>query len=136
MKILRSQLMGNWYPADGDTPAILHNPTTEEPIGQVSSSGIDFGAVVEHSRMTGGSALRDDQMVNIADAIFLLEFLFTGGNGPVCPDAGDSNDDGLINIGDAINLLSFLFTGGSMIPYPYPGYGIDPTPDSLGDCLP
>lgn len=77
-----------------------------------------------------------DQLVNIADAIFLLDFLFTGGTPPVCPDAGDTNDDGALNIGDAINLLNFLFTSGSTIPYPYPGYGIDPTPDSLGACLP
>ncbi|MEE2884009.1 MAG: 3,4-dehydroadipyl-CoA semialdehyde dehydrogenase [Planctomycetota bacterium] len=59
MKILRSQLMGNWYPAAGDSLSTLHNPTTEEPIGQASSSGIDFGAVVEHSRTIGGSALRE-----------------------------------------------------------------------------
>ncbi|MEC9475816.1 MAG: PKD domain-containing protein [Planctomycetota bacterium] len=77
-----------------------------------------------------------DQTVNIADAIFLLNFLFTGGDASVCPDAGDTNDDGSINIGDPINLLNFLFTSGSTIPYPYPGYGIDPTPDSLGACLP
>ncbi|MEC9475817.1 MAG: 3,4-dehydroadipyl-CoA semialdehyde dehydrogenase [Planctomycetota bacterium] len=59
MKILRSQLMGKWYPAEGDSPAILHNPTTEEPIGRVCCSGIDFGEVVNHSRTTGGAALRE-----------------------------------------------------------------------------
>lgn len=59
MKNLRSQLLGNWYPADGDSPAIVHDPTTEKPIGQVSCSGIDFGAVVEHSRTMGGAALRE-----------------------------------------------------------------------------
>ena len=52
------------------------------------------------------------------------------------PHSADTNDDGLLNIGDAINLLSFLFTGGATLPYPYPGYGIDPTSDSLADCLP
>ncbi|MEE2884008.1 MAG: PKD domain-containing protein [Planctomycetota bacterium] len=77
-----------------------------------------------------------DQSVNIADAIFILDFLFITGSTPVCPDSADTNDDGLLNIGDAINLLSFLFIGGATLPYPYPGYGIDPTPDSLGACLP
>ena len=77
-----------------------------------------------------------DQSVNIADAIFLLEYLFSGGVFTVCPDAADTNDDGTINIGDAINLLNYLFAGGETIPYPYPGYGLDPTQDSLGDCLP
>ncbi|MGE4618312.1 MAG: PKD domain-containing protein [Planctomycetota bacterium] len=77
-----------------------------------------------------------DQAVNIADAIFLLDYLFISGPASVCPDAADANDDGVINIGDAINLLNFLFSGGETIPYPYPGYGLDPTPDSLNPCLP
>ena len=77
-----------------------------------------------------------DQSVNIADAIFVLDYLFSGGPFTVCPDAADANDDGAINIGDAISLLHYLFSGGETIPYPYPGYGLDPTPDSLGDCLP
>ena len=77
-----------------------------------------------------------NQSVNIADAIFLLDYLFTSGEASVCPDAVDSNDDGQINIGDAIYLLNFLFSSGETIPYPYPGYGIDPTADDLGACLP
>jgi PKD repeat protein len=77
-----------------------------------------------------------NQSVNIADAIFLLDYLFIGGVASVCPDAADSNDDGSLNIGDAINLLNFLFANGETIPYPYPGYGIDPTPDGLAGCLP
>ena len=77
-----------------------------------------------------------NQSVNIADAIFLLDYLFIGGVASVCPDAADSNDDGSINIGDAINLLNFLFANGETIPYPYPGYGVDPTPDGLTNCLP
>ncbi|MDE0961136.1 MAG: PKD domain-containing protein [Planctomycetota bacterium] len=77
-----------------------------------------------------------NQQVNIADAIFLLDYLFIGGEAGVCPDAADTNDDGMVNIGDAIHLLTFLFSSGETIPYPYPGYGIDPTADDLGACLP
>ena len=77
-----------------------------------------------------------DQTVNIADAIFMLDYLFIGGAPSVCPDAADTNDDGILNIGDAIYSLSYLFSGGETIPYPYPGYGLDPTEDSLGPCLP
>ena len=77
-----------------------------------------------------------DQAVNIADAIFMLEYLFVGGVESVCPDAADTNDDGIINIGDAIYNLSYLFSAGETIPYPYPGYGLDPTEDALGPCLP
>ncbi len=77
-----------------------------------------------------------NQSVNIADAIFMLDYLFIGGPPSVCPDAADCNDDGVVNIGDAVALLNFLFSGGATIPYPYPGYGVDPTADDLGACLP
>ena len=74
--------------------------------------------------------------VDIADAIFILGYLFSGGAEPGCPDTADVNDDGQINIGDAIYLLGFLFGDGPTIPYPFPGFGLDPTPDNLGVCNP
>jgi len=77
-----------------------------------------------------------NQSVDIADAIFVLAFLFSGGSAPSCPDSADSNDDGAINIGDSIYVLSFLFSAGPTLPYPFPGLGIDPTEDSLSFCNP
>lgn len=77
-----------------------------------------------------------NQAVDIADAIFVLGYLFSNGPDPECPDSADSNDDGQINIGDAIYLLGFLFSAGPTIPYPFPGLGLDPTVDSLGICNP
>ena len=70
---------------------------------------------------------------DIADAIKLLEFLFVDG-ACSCMDACDCNDDGAVDIADAICKLSFLFSGGPPPPAPYPGCGLDPTPDNL-DCL-
>jgi hypothetical protein len=70
---------------------------------------------------------------DIGDAIFLLAFLFSGGDPCSCEDACDCNDDGSINIADAIFKLTYLFSGGSIPPSPYPLCGPDPTPDSL-DC--
>lgn len=77
-----------------------------------------------------------NQSVDIADAIFMLGFLFSGGATPVCPDSADANDDGALNIGDAIYILGFLFSSGPTLPYPFPGLGIDPTEDTLGVCSP
>ncbi len=74
--------------------------------------------------------------VDIADAIFMLGFLFSGGPAPVCPDSADANDDGSLNIGDSIYILGFLFANGATLPYPFPGLGIDPSADSLGVCSP
>ncbi|MGE4618286.1 MAG: FG-GAP-like repeat-containing protein [Planctomycetota bacterium] len=74
-----------------------------------------------------------DGSTNVADAIFLLAFLFSGGIGSSCMDASDTNDDGSINISDAITLLAVLFSGGGPTPDPIVNCGLDPTEDSL-DC--
>ncbi|NRA75478.1 MAG: hypothetical protein HRU16_06005 [Planctomycetes bacterium] len=70
---------------------------------------------------------------NIADAIFLLGNLFSGGPDSTCVDACDANDDGSINIADAIFVLGTLFSGGNNPPDPFGDCGEDPTADNL-DC--
>ncbi len=77
-----------------------------------------------------------DQTIDIGDAIFLLTHFFALGDPPPCPDAGDANDDGVLDIGDAIYDLAFLFSSGAGPPYPFPGVGLDPTEDRLGECGP
>jgi len=57
MKTLRSYVAGRWHAADSRF-AELVNPSTEEPVARTSSHGIDFAAVLEHARTTGGAALR------------------------------------------------------------------------------
>jgi len=77
----------------------------------------------------------DDGNRNIADAIFILGYLFAGGDAPRCPDAADANDDGNLNIADAISVLGHLFGGTGPLPAPFPGCGSDPTGDTLGPCV-
>ena len=75
-----------------------------------------------------------DGSFNIADAIFLLAALFSGGQAGTCTDSCDSNDDGSVNIADAIFALAALFSGGASPASPSPGTcGEDPTADSI-DC--
>ncbi len=74
-----------------------------------------------------------DESINIADAIFVLGFLFAQGRAPGCLDTADTNDSGKIDIGDAIFLLSHLFAHGGPLKDPFGACGIDPTIDEL-DC--
>lgn len=69
-----------------------------------------------------------DEVVNISDAITLLDHLFSGADGPDPLEAGDLNDDEAVDISDPIYLLEVLFRGGREIPLPYPELGPDPTP--------
>ena len=73
---------------------------------------------------------------NIADAVFLLAALFSGGPASVCADASDANDDGGVNIADAIFKLANLFSGGPDLPAPGSfDCGIDPTTSDALDCV-
>ncbi len=73
-----------------------------------------------------------DGELNVADPLFLLNFLFTGGPSPECLESADGDNDGEIVISDAVMLLQFLFSGGAPPADPGPpGAPCGPGPDSL-----
>lgn len=53
-----------------------------------------------------------DQIVNITDAVYLIQFIFNSGPSPQPLLSGDANCDGLVNITDAVYLIQFIFNGG------------------------
>lgn len=53
-----------------------------------------------------------DRKIDLADVIFLLNYLFKEGS-PPCPLCiGDANCDGVVDLGDVVYLLNYLFRGG------------------------
>ncbi len=79
-----------------------------------------------------GDANLDDAL-DIADALFVLGYLFQAGPAD-CLLALDYNDDETISISDATGVLCFLFCSGASPPppsEPYPDCGLDPTPGAL-----
>ncbi|MEM7234338.1 MAG: hypothetical protein AAF517_19325, partial [Planctomycetota bacterium] len=60
---------------------------------------------------------------DLSDAVFVLTFLFLGGDGPVCMAAADTNDSGVVDLSDPIALLNHLFLGGPQPAAPYPDLG-------------
>jgi hypothetical protein len=73
-----------------------------------------------------GDANSDGDM-NLADAIYILQYLFASGPGFLCPDAADANDQLQVDISDAVYILQNLFAQGPAIPPPHPELGVDPT---------
>ena len=59
-----------------------------------------------------------DLRVNIADGIWVLGFLFTGGPMPPCNAAANSNGDDRVNVADPVYSLNWLFRGGPGPPPP------------------
>ncbi len=83
-----------------------------------------------------GTASPGDAAIDIADPIFILQYLFAAGPEPGCMDAADPNDSGQVDIADAIYLLTFLFGRGAPPAPPYPACGSDQTNDALGCATP
>jgi hypothetical protein len=76
----------------------------------------------------------NDTRFDLADALYVLNFVFRGGRASPCADAADANDDGGINLADPLWLLNWKFRGGPDMPEPFAEFGPDPTPDDL-DCF-
>lgn len=61
-----------------------------------------------------------DGVINLGDALTILNYLFDGGEPLACRDAADANNDGRLDIADGISLLVYLFGGGLAPPTPGP----------------
>lgn len=87
------------------------------------------GGISSHPFLRGD--VEPDGQLALGDPLRILGFLFHGQ--PLsCASSADFDDDGRIEIADALGLLGHLFLGQAAPPPPYPGCGIDPTPDELG----
>jgi hypothetical protein len=53
-----------------------------------------------------------DGMMDIGDAIFVINYVGRGGQAPRPPWVGDANCDWSVDLGDVVYLLNYLFKGG------------------------
>ncbi|MCK4460337.1 MAG: T9SS type A sorting domain-containing protein [candidate division Zixibacteria bacterium] len=58
-----------------------------------------------------------DDIVDISDLTYLVDYMFTGGPPPPCPKEADLNGDGGVDIADLVYFVDYMFTGG---PAPVP----------------
>lgn len=93
---------GGIYFVDGNSTVITPEFSTAAPWNIVSICGDANG----------------DGQINIADAVYLITYIFKRGPAPKPVAAGDVNDDDETNIADVVYLISFVFRSG---PTPYCG---------------
>ncbi len=53
-----------------------------------------------------------DGMVNVSDAVHIINYVFAGGSEAIWPQAADANCDSVTNVSDAVYLINFIFAGG------------------------
>ncbi len=54
----------------------------------------------------------NDQVLNIGDAVYVINYIFKGGPPPPLMVAGDGNCDKAVNIGDAVYMVNYIFKSG------------------------
>jgi hypothetical protein len=91
---------------------------------------VSFANHVDAQQFIRGDA-NVDGAADISDGVFTLNWLFQGGDEPLCLKSLDANDTGAVDLSDAIFEFNFLFLGGPAMPAPYPECGVDPTDDEL-----
>jgi hypothetical protein len=74
-----------------------------------------FGLGLTSPEFMHGDA-NGDEIIDLADAIFLLNYLYRAGDAPSPLEAGDANCNGLVDLEDAIYLLNYLYKGGDPPP--------------------
>jgi len=101
---------------------------------QASFCGATFGEAPPPGGFRRGDS-DSSGIVNITDAVRILNVLFLGIGVIECDDAADSDDSGAVNITDAVRILNVLFLGIGEIPAPgTETCGSDPTEDPLSAC--
>lgn len=113
----------------GSLPAGL---TLNTATGVISGTPTDTGAVAVSIKATGVSGGSDTKTltfhivpqlfvsgdadgsgtVNISDAVYLINYIFSGGPAPAPLAAGDPDCSGAVNISDAVYLINYIFSGG------------------------
>ena len=53
-----------------------------------------------------------DGGINISDAVYIVNYVFIGGDEPTDYQSADSNCDGTVNISDAVQIINFIFVAG------------------------
>lgn len=127
---------------EGYGPFRLRNELTYEGAGRYPTIAPRTQGGVLHIGVDGDISFfvrgdaNGDAEINISDPVFILSYLFRGGDEPRCQDAADADDDGAILITDATTILSQIFLGQDTISPPYPNEGPDSRWDFLERCEP
>jgi len=67
-----------------------------------------------------------DGIVNVSDAVWIINYVFVGGDPPLPLEAGDANCDDICNVSDAVWIINYVFVGGNE--------PCDTDGDGLPDC--
>jgi hypothetical protein len=100
-------------------------------VTSVNTAGDESEPCTEVSATPGGTVMpwfrrgdaNNDARIDMSDSIFLLGWLFLGGEDPGCIAAGNANGDSAVDLSDAVYVLGHLFLGSNAPVSPFPDCG-------------
>jgi len=103
---------------DIDTTAIM--PNTEillSPLGggSIKPDYVDCGTadlIIVYPDYICGDA-NSDESVNVSDAVWVVNYVFAGGDPPDPLESGDANCDGDVNVADSVWIINYVFADGN-----------------------
>jgi hypothetical protein len=90
------------------TPYLKNNAPPEHAVADSTGVVFDYAYIIWE--MSGDA--NNDAVVNVGDAIYIINYVFKGGPAPVSRKEADCNCDAAVNIGDAIMIVNYVFKGG------------------------
>jgi hypothetical protein len=98
----------SWSPAKADTGLWLCSFSATDACGGVGSDQV---SILVGLSFCGDS--NPDEVIDLGDLVFLLNYLFKGGPPPDPLCKGNANCDEAVDLGDLVRLLNYLFKHGS-----------------------
>ena len=94
---------------------VLSGTVGQLAVGTGSSDhyGINSGYWQEFEECPGRGDATNDGAIDVADVMFLINYLFTGTSAPDPMCNGDATCDGAVDVADVMFLINYLFTGTS-----------------------
>jgi CubicO group peptidase (beta-lactamase class C family) len=87
---------------------VLTNGESHSATSLITNMLFDYAA--DYALVVGDAS--GDGVVDPADVVYLINYLFKGSAAPVPYEAGDCNCDEIVNADDVVYLISYLFRGG------------------------
>jgi C1A family cysteine protease len=97
--------------ADGEASVKIRFEMQSDVGLQLGGWSIDDIAVLGIANFVHGDA-NGDKTVDVSDAVYLIEYIFSGGSGPNPPSSGDNNCDNSTDISDVVYLIAYIFGTG------------------------
>jgi hypothetical protein len=91
-----------------ETGTIVFTARAQDAVGSADEMLLTID-VIDHYQCGDANS---DATINVADAVYLINYIFKGGPEPDPLCAGDADHDDAVNIADAVYLVNHVFNGG------------------------